>query len=88
MYAIERLEIGGFDTLGPTAKFSLTVTSHATGEVVTFGPILRRQRRNKTTGEAKVHYSTPVGPFKEWNHMVAALVAAAAQRLSERGVAA
>lgn len=85
VYAIERMEGGGFDTLHPMAKHEVTIVSHASGQATTFGQIIRKERRNKKTGEVTVCYNTPVGNFSEWDEVAAALVAEAARRLHHMG---
>lgn len=86
-YSIEEREIGGFDTMSGKAKTTITVTQHSTGRAQDFGPCWWKQTRAKD-GTVKQRYTSPAGKHEHWSDMVAALVALAASRWSEQGVAA
>ena len=83
-YGIERLEAGGFDTMSGSGRYTVTITAHESGKAVE--SVWRKQRRNKRTGHATVRYTTPAGPFAEWDDVVQALVASAAGQLAELDV--
>ena len=85
VYAVERLENGGFDTLSNTAKDEITIVSHANGQAVTFPQVIRKLRRNKTSGAVTVRYNASTGNYSEWDELIAALVAEAARRLHHMG---
>lgn len=87
VYAVEQREIGGFDPMSGKAKWTVTVTSHATGRRVEFGPCWWTQTRAKD-GAVKQKYTSPAGKHGNWTDMVTALVALAAAQLTEQGRAA
>ncbi|THF87184.1 hypothetical protein E7T09_08490 [Deinococcus sp. KSM4-11] len=72
-YSVERLETGGFDTLSPTAKYSVTLIRHSDGQRAEF-PVIRKERRSKATGRATVRYNAPTGNYSTWDDLLGALV--------------
>lgn len=87
VYAVQEVEIGGFDTMSGKAKTTLIVTAHSSGQAAEFGPCWWKQTRAKT-GAVKQTYTSPAGKHGSWTDMVTALVALTAARLAEQGVAA
>jgi len=87
VYAVQEVEIGGFDTLSGKAKTTITVTQHSSGRCAEFGPCWWTQRRAKD-GTVKQRYTSPTGKHDSWTAMVTALVALAAAQLTGQGRAA
>lgn len=87
VYAVQEVEIGGFDTMSGKSKTSVTVTQHSSGRSAEFGPCWWKQTRAKD-GSVKQKYTSPAGKHDSWTDMVTALVALAAAQLTEQGRAA
>ena len=81
-HAVEWLS-ESFDAMSPTHRYTVDVTDLATGKVTSFAKVWRKSRTYKATGRTTVSYSTPLGSFRTFDEVNAALVAEAQRRVAE-----